>query len=79
MAEDNKGGGNTFLAFVLGAVVVVIGVIAWFVFDGGRNTGDVDVRVENPASEGQQSGSQSQPSGGGQSDGGGQSESQQQQ
>jgi hypothetical protein len=66
MAEGNKGGGNTFLAFVLGAVVIVVGVIAWFVFDGAGNGGDG--QVEAPASGEQQSESQSQPSGGQQSD-----------
>jgi hypothetical protein len=37
MATDTSGGGgNTFLAFVLGAVLVVVAVIGFFVFTGGH-------------------------------------------
>ena len=43
------GGGNTGLAFIVGAVVVVLAVIAYFVFArGGADTKQVDVNVDVP-------------------------------
>jgi len=44
------GGGNTGLAFIVGAVVVVLAIVAWFVFARG-GTGapeQVDVNVDVP-------------------------------
>jgi hypothetical protein len=54
MAENTNntggGGGNTGLAFIVGAIVVVLAVVAWFVFARGGaapepNQIDVDVEV----------------------------------
>ncbi len=53
MAENtnSSGGGNTGLAFIVGAVVVVLAIVAYFVFAGGAmqpQTKDVDVDVNLP-------------------------------
>ncbi|HYC67988.1 hypothetical protein [Brevundimonas sp.] len=49
---NNTGGGsgNTGLAFIVGAVVVVLALVAWFVFArGGASTPEqVDVNVDVP-------------------------------
>ena len=50
---NNTGGGsgNTGLAFIVGAVVVVLAVVAWFVFARGGaapETKQVDVNVDVP-------------------------------
>lgn len=49
---NNTGGGsgNTGLAFIVGAIVVVLAVIAWFVFarGGGSVPEQVDVNVDVP-------------------------------
>ena len=44
------GGGNTGLAFIVGAIVVVLAVIAYFVFarGGAPETKQVDVDVDLP-------------------------------
>ena len=37
MATDtSNGGGNTFLAFVVGALLIVVAVVGFFMFTGGR-------------------------------------------
>lgn len=55
MAENtSSGGGNTGLAFIVGAVVVVLATVAYFVFTGGGMGGDtkkVDVDVNLPSVE----------------------------
>jgi hypothetical protein len=55
MAENTNntggGGGNTGLAFIVGAIVVVLAVIAYFVFvrgGGAPETKDVNVDVNLP-------------------------------
>ncbi len=54
MAENsnsNSGGGNTGLAFIVGAVVVVLAIVAYFVFARGGmapETKDVNVDVKLP-------------------------------
>lgn len=54
MAENTNntggGGGNTGLAFIVGAIVVVLGVVAWFVFarGGTTETKQIDVNVDVP-------------------------------
>ena len=49
---NNNGGGsgNTGLAFIVGAVVVVLALVAWFVFarGGAPDTKKVDVNVDLP-------------------------------
>ena len=45
------GGGNTGLAFIVGAVVVVLAVVAWFVFARGGGAPEaqkIDVNVDVP-------------------------------
>lgn len=55
MAENtsNSGGGNTGLAFIIGAVVVVLAIVAYFVFAGGVPSQDkkIDVDVNLPSVE----------------------------
>jgi hypothetical protein len=49
--NTSSGGGNTGLAFIIGAVVVVLAIIAYFVFMRGGVTPDaksVDVNVKVP-------------------------------
>lgn len=53
MAENtnNTGGsGNTGLAFIVGAIVVVLAVVAWFVFarGGAPEATDINVDVDMP-------------------------------
>jgi len=33
MAENSSGGGNAGLAFIVGGLVVVVAVLAWFLLD----------------------------------------------
>ena len=51
--NNTSGGGNTGLAFIVGAVVVVLAVIAFFVFGRGMapETRNVDVDVDLPKVE----------------------------
>ena len=48
MAENtSSGGGNTGLAFIVGAVVVVLAIVAYFVFvRGGVGTDAKEVNVD---------------------------------
>jgi hypothetical protein len=52
MAEQSSsGGGNAGLAFIVGAVVVVLAIVAWFVFARGGVGGEtkqVDIDVNLP-------------------------------
>jgi hypothetical protein len=51
MAEQSSsGGGNAGLAFIVGAVVVVLAIVAWFVFVRGMGgeTRQVEVEVNLP-------------------------------
>lgn len=51
--NNTSGGGNTGLAFIVGAVVVVLAVIAFFVFGRGMTpeTKEVNVDVDLPKVE----------------------------
>ena len=54
MAENtNSGGGNTGLAFIVGAIVVVLAIVAYFVFTGGAQpeTKEINVDVDLPKVE----------------------------
>ena len=48
--NNTGGGGNTGLAFIVGAIVVVLAVIAYFVFarGGAPETREIDVNVDVP-------------------------------
>ncbi len=47
MAENtNSGGGNAGMAFIIGAVVVVLAIVADFVIAGGFGGGEKDVNVD---------------------------------
>lgn len=48
--NNTSGGGNTGMAFIVGAVVVVLAIIAYFVFvrGGATETKKVDVDVNLP-------------------------------
>ena len=51
MAENtNSGGGNAGMAFIIGGLVVVVAIIAWFLFarGGAPETKQVDVDVNLP-------------------------------
>ena len=50
VAEGNtSGGGNAGMAFIIGALVVVVAVIAFFVFTGGvTQKKSVDIKVSAP-------------------------------
>ena len=51
MAEETNtgGGGGTGMAFIIGALVVIVAVIAYFVFTGGvTQKKSVDVNVSAP-------------------------------
>jgi len=50
MAESSSGGGNAGLAFIVGGLVVVVAVLAWFLFGrgGAPETKNVDVEVKLP-------------------------------
>ncbi len=55
MAENtNSGGGNTGLAFIVGGLVVVLAIVAYFVFARGGmqpETKNIDVDVKLPSVE----------------------------
>ena len=48
--NNTGGGGNTGLAFIVGAIVVVLAVVAYFVFarGGAPGTKQIDVNVDVP-------------------------------
>jgi hypothetical protein len=48
--NNNGGGGNTGMAFIVGAIVVVLAIVAYFVFarGGAGDTKDVNVDVKLP-------------------------------
>lgn len=50
--NNNTGGGNSGMAFIVGAIVVVLAIVAYFVFARGGmggETKDVNVDVDLPA------------------------------
>lgn len=48
--NNNSGGGNTGLAFIVGGIVVVLAIVAYFVFvrGGAPETKQIDVDVDMP-------------------------------
>ncbi len=47
--NNTSGGGNTGLAFIIGGIVVVLAIVAYFVFArGGADTKEVNVDVNLP-------------------------------
>lgn len=45
-SNNNSGGGNTGLAFIVGGIVVVLAIVAYFVFARGGATDSKDVNVD---------------------------------
>jgi len=39
MADDNSGGANTLLGFLLGAVLVAVGIVGFFMWDNYKSGG----------------------------------------
>ncbi|WP_278069227.1 hypothetical protein [Brevundimonas sanguinis] len=50
MAENSSSGGNAGLAFIVGGLVVVVAILAWFLLGRGAapETKNVDVDVKLP-------------------------------
>lgn len=48
--NNTSGGGNAGLAFIVGGIVVVLAIVAWFVFarGGAPETKDVNVDISLP-------------------------------
>lgn len=49
--NNNSGGGNAGLAFIIGGIVVVLAIVAWFVFVRGGmapESKDINVDVDLP-------------------------------
>jgi hypothetical protein len=51
MADGNSGGGNSFLAFVVGGLLVVVAVFGFILYSGGHIGGkkSVDVNLNIPS------------------------------
>jgi hypothetical protein len=47
MADQSSGGSNNFLYFGVGALVVLVGILAYVYFHG-RGSSDVHLKVEVP-------------------------------
>ena len=59
-AYDRDGGGSNFLAFLIGGVIIAIGLLAFLFYDGGSGrdvstTSSTTPRIEAPASPGSSS------------------------
>jgi len=54
--DRDRGGGSNFLAFLIGGLVIAMGLLAFLFYDGGSTSGDVSTtssttpRIEAPAS-----------------------------
>ncbi|WP_297340467.1 hypothetical protein [Pseudophaeobacter sp.] len=46
--QTNNSSGNGAMAFILGGVVVAVGVLAWVLFAGGATTNQPDISIEVP-------------------------------
>ena len=47
--ERRSGGGNGFLYFAIGALIVAVGVLAWMFYNGETNRSRTDTAVERMA------------------------------
>lgn len=47
--ERRSGGGNGFLYFAIGALIVAVGVLAWMFYNGETNRSHTDTAVERMA------------------------------
>lgn len=47
MADDNDGGGNAFLGAVIGALLVAVLALGFFVLNNGAQQ-SADIRIETP-------------------------------
>ncbi|QIE44964.1 hypothetical protein G5B38_05165 [Pseudohalocynthiibacter aestuariivivens] len=48
-SETTRNSGNGFLAFVVGGLVVAVGVMAWLLYGGGEANDDVNISIEGAA------------------------------
>jgi hypothetical protein len=47
--EERRSGGNGFLYFAVGALIVAVGVLAWMFYNGETNRSSADTAVERMA------------------------------
>jgi hypothetical protein len=47
--EERRSGGNGFLYFAVGALIVAVGVLAWMFYNGETNRSSADSAVESMA------------------------------
>lgn len=56
MADNAGGGGNTFLGFIVGGLLVVVAALGFFMYTGGHlgggDTHTVNLNVKAPAKPG---------------------------
>ena len=49
MADDNNNGGtNATLSFIVGGLVVAVGVLVYFLYGGEANQTDVNIKIKVP-------------------------------
>ena len=52
MADGNSGGGNSFLAFIVGGLLVVVAVVGFMMYSGGNFSPapkkSIDITVSTP-------------------------------
>lgn len=47
--EERRSGGNGFLYFAVGALIVAVGVLAWMFYNGENNRNSTDSAIERVA------------------------------
>lgn len=47
--EERRSGGNGFLYFAIGALIVAVGVLGWMFYQGGMERSPADTAVERMA------------------------------
>ena len=48
MADDNGGGGNAFLGVIVGALLIAVVALGFFVLNGGMQSQTADITIEAP-------------------------------
>jgi hypothetical protein len=54
--SERQSGGSTWLYFIVGALVVMVAVLAYIMLEGAPSDGDVNLQVEVPAQTAPQDG-----------------------